>query len=128
MLALATADDVIRMPAADARREIFERIDIKPHALEHGGDEIARGKTAVAGLAAEQDLDVIEDHAGLIPPLVIPRDQDRGTAFSRSRDFIYHDIGSLLSFQQADRLPASDASEQPRCRDIRRGRFADSGE
>jgi hypothetical protein len=59
----ARTDDVIRMTAANPRREVFVRIDRETAALENCGNRVARGKTAVTGLTTEHDLD-----AGLFQP------------------------------------------------------------
>ncbi len=61
----AGANDVVRVAAANARREVFVGVNFQTHALEHTCDQIAGRQAAVAGLPAEHDLDIVDDQLGL---------------------------------------------------------------
>ena len=60
--ALARANDVVCVAAADARGKVLIRVNFQAHSLENAGNQIARGQAAVPGLAAEHDLDIVEGH------------------------------------------------------------------
>ena len=67
IFALARADHVVGVAAADARREVFIRVDFQAHALEDTGDQVARRQAAVAGLPSEHHFDAVEDHVPKVP-------------------------------------------------------------